>query len=203
MVRRWATTRRTVHGVPVVVVNSRTDVETDTVLERLDAVLRLVAEFQPRRYRKLLRDVAGFEVRRFACRGAFFPETRTCLVELTFLGKPGFSDAQVAASVIHEATHARLHRLGLSMTGPAAERACRRAEVAFGRVVPGGDVVVARAEETMAGSDEEVAPAVDWDLARRRVAAADLEAMAAPSWLKRAIARRAGLKQLGKGSFEA
>jgi hypothetical protein len=34
MVRRWATTRRTVHGVPVVVVNSRTDVETDTVLER-------------------------------------------------------------------------------------------------------------------------------------------------------------------------
>lgn len=199
---RRITTQSVAHGLPVLVVNTRPDIDTHAVLARLDRVLGLIAEYQPRRYRKLQRDVAGFEVRRYACRGAYSPQSRRCLVELTFLANPDFSDAQIAASIIHEATHARLHRLGLPLGGPEAERQCRKAEVAFGRAVPDGEAVVARAQASMAASDEDVAPVVDWDLARRRVAAADLEAMHAPQWVKRSIARRAGLKETDGGSFE-
>lgn len=43
------------HGLPVRIVNTRSDIK----------------------------DFAGIVVRRFACRGAFFPESSECLVELS------------------------------------------------------------------------------------------------------------------------
>ena len=171
-----ATTTRTVHDLPVLAVNTRSEIDTDALYTRLDAVLGLIAMYQPKRYRRLKRDVAGFLIKRFPCRGAYIPETRTCLVELTFLANQGFSDAQIAASILHEATHARLHRLGFDLAGPAAERLCRKAELEFGRAVPDGAAVIARAEESLALADEDVAPEVDWEEARRRVAAVDREA---------------------------
>ena len=67
--------------------------------------------------------------------------TTSCLVELTFAVNPDFSDAEVAATILHEAMHARLHNLGfpLEMADRARqERFCRRAEIEFGSLVPGG-----------------------------------------------------------------
>jgi hypothetical protein len=54
--------------------------------------------------------------------------------------------------------------------------------------------VVDRALASLASADEEVAPVIDWEIAGRRVASADLDALSAPPWMKRAIARRAGLE---------
>jgi len=117
---------------------------------------------------------------RFACRGAYFHEQRACLVELTFTVNPDFSDAEVAATILHEAMHARLDRLGfpLEMEDRARqERFCRRAEIEFGRLVPNGDRVVARAQWTSELSDEEVAPVIDPILAARRIAEVDRQAL--------------------------
>jgi len=117
---------------------------------------------------------------RFACRGAYFHEQRACLVELTFTVNPDFSDAEVAATILHEAMHARLDRLGfpLEMEDRARqERFCRRAEIEFGRLVPDGDRVVARAQWTSELSDEEVAPVIDPILAARRIAEVDRQAL--------------------------
>ena len=173
--------------------NTRWNIETDAVLRRLDAALALIRTYRPRQYRLLKRDVAGFVVQRYACRGAYFGHSRTCLVELTFLANATMSNAQIAASIVHEATHARLDRLGLPLSGPAAERACRRAEIAFGRAVPDGAAVIARAEESLALGDDDVAPDIDWALAQSRVAAADLRALPIPEGLKRTLAKKRGL----------
>lgn len=202
-VRYWAgrrltalqTSRHAVHGLPVVVVNTRPDIATDEVIARLDRVLTLIARAAPHYYRHLARDVAFIRVQRYACRGAYFPGDRSCLVELTFAVNPEFSDAQVAASLVHEAMHARLHRLGLAH--PAEERAreerfCRRAEIEFGLAVPDGAPVVERALAALRMADEEVAPMVDPRLAAERIDRADMEATNVPAWLKRAIARRHG-----------
>lgn len=162
-------------GLPVLVVNTRREIDTERLYTRLDDVLGLIETYQPRRFRRLERDVAGFLVKRFPCRGAYLPEARACLVELTFLANPDFSDAQIAASIVHEATHARLHRLGLDVSGPTAERLCRKAELDFGRAVPDGATVIARAEQSLALADHDVAPEIDWDEARRRMAAVDRE----------------------------
>jgi hypothetical protein len=188
------TTRTTVHDLPVIVVNTRPDVETADVLARLDRVLALIAHATPHYYRHLRRDFALIRVQRYACRGAYFPSERACMVELTFAVNRDFSDAQVAASMIHEAMHARLHTLGfpLEMTDRARqERFCRRAEIEFGQAVPGGAAVVERALAALQNADdEEIAPVIDQRLAAARIAQADLEALRAPQWLKGAIARR-------------
>jgi hypothetical protein len=175
-------------------INTRSEIDTAKLLPRLDAALHLIARYQPRVYRRLSRDIARFVVRRFVCRGGYFSKTRTCLVELTFLGSGKFTDAQIAASIVHEATHGRLHRLGLQMPGSGEERLCRQAELRFGQALPDGAVVIARAEDAIAGPDDEVAPIIDWALARRRAEAADLEATPVPRWVKRFVARVRGLE---------
>jgi len=165
-----------VHGIPVIVNNTRPDVDTNDVVARLDRTLTLIERFAPHHFRHLKRDFAQILVERFACRGAYFHEQRTCLVELTFCVNPNFSDAEVAATILHEAMHARLHALGfpLEMRDRARqERFCRRAEIEFGQLVPGGERVVERALATLAGSDEDVAPVIDPRLAAQRIAEAD------------------------------
>jgi hypothetical protein len=174
--RDAAPERRVLRGLPVVVTNTRPDIDTEHVFARVAAVLDLVAAHQPWRFRRLLRDLASIDVRRFPCRAAFFPAERACLLELTFVVNPEFNLAQVASSLVHEGVHARVHAMGVDdFPGRASkeERLCRRAELDFGRVVPGGEPVVARALATLELADEEVAPSVDWGLAARRVADAD------------------------------
>src|SRR5678810_706608 len=169
-----------VAGIPSLVNNTRPDIDTAVVIARLTRCLALIEQYVPWHFRHLRRDFAGIVVQRFACRGAYFHEQRACLVELTFTVNPQFSDAEVAATILHEAMHARLHTLGfpLEMEDRARqERFCRRAEIEFGQVVPNGDAVVERARWTADLSDEEVAPEIDPLLAARRIAEVDRAAL--------------------------
>lgn len=184
---------RTIRGIPVVVVNTRPDISTSDVLARIDGALELIERYQPAIFRRMRRDFARILSQRYPCRGAYIPDERTCLVELTFTVNPEFSLPQVAATILHEAMHARLDRMGVhgeNVSRAREERFCRRAEIEFGQMVPGGEAVVERAMATLAGADAEVAPAIDWALARERVARVDLEALRVPAWVKRAAARR-------------
>ena len=134
-------TRCVIHGVPVRIDNTRPDIRTEDVVARLTAALDLIAAYAPRRYRRLRQDIAGFVVERFACRGAFFPDRRECLVELTFTVNPRHSLGEIAASIVHEATHARVaHRCGALPLAqrPREERLCRQAELEFGLALPDG-----------------------------------------------------------------
>src|ERR1700694_5117950 len=172
--------RHDVRGISVVIDNTRPDINTADVLARLDRTLALIEHYVPHHFRHLKRDFAYIVVQRFACRGAYFHEQRACLVELTFTVNPEFSDAEVAATILHEAMHARLHTLGfpLEMEDRAKqERFCRHAEIEFGRLVPDGQRVVERAEWTVDQSDEDVAPVIDPNLAAQRIAEVDRAAL--------------------------
>jgi hypothetical protein len=172
--------RHNVRGIPVVVDNTRPDIDTSDVLARLDRTLELIERVVPHHYRHIKRDFAYIVVKRFACRGAYFHEQRACLVELTFAVNAQFSDVEVAATILHEAMHARLHRLGfpLEMEDRARqERFCRRAEIEFGLLVPDGDRVVQRAQWSADQSDEDVAPVIDPRLAAQRIAEVDRMAL--------------------------
>jgi hypothetical protein len=165
-----------VRGISVVVNNTRPDIDSNEALARLDRTLALIERFVPHHFRHLKRDFACIVVERFACRGAYFPTQRACLVELTFSVSPDFSDAEVGATILHEAMHARLHQLGFPLEmGDRArqERFCRRAEIEFGELVPGGERVVERAVSTLAGSDTDIAPVIDPRVAAQRIAEVD------------------------------
>jgi hypothetical protein len=187
---------RVIRGIPVTLINTRPDIDSEDVFARLDDALGLIERYQPSHFRRMHRDFARIQVRRFPCRGAYFPDTRICLVELTFVVNRQFTPTQVAATILHEAMHARLDNAGVKYDAAGAakhERFCRRAEVEFGMLAPDGAPVVDRALASLASADDEVAPVIDWELAGRRVDAADLSALSAPDWMKRAIARRAGI----------
>lgn len=167
-----------VRGFRVIVENSREDIATNDVLTRLDDSLALIEEHQPWRLRHLERDLKQFLVARFPCRGAYFPEERTCMTELTFLARRDISPATVASSIVHEGIHARVDRMGVSreMRDRAREeRLCRRAELDFGRALPPelGGPVIERALGTMALGDAEVAPEIDWNEAFDRQRSVD------------------------------
>jgi hypothetical protein len=170
------------HGVPVVVVNTRPDIATDDVLARLDEALALIADHQPWRLRHLQRDVRAIRVERFPCRGAYDPAAREIITELTFLARRDISAAPVASSIVHEGVHARVEAFGVRRAGRDSareERLCRRAELAFGQSLPAalGAPVIERARASLGLEDAEVAPAIDWQLARARQDAVDRSAL--------------------------
>lgn len=167
-----------VRGFRVVVENSRADIATGVVLARLDEALALIERHQPWRLAHLRRDVAQLRVVRFPCRGAFIPDERSCVTELTFLARTDITAAPVASSIVHEGVHARVHAMGVRAEGhdrAREERLCRRAELEFGLALPPelGAPVIERAMQSLALADREVAPEIDWAEAGRRTAAVD------------------------------
>ena len=171
--------RRSVRGIDVLLENTRPDISDDDVFARLDAVLALIEQYAPAKLRRMKQDIAGIDVKRFACRGAFFGETRRVLCELTFVVNRDFSLAEIASSILHEGVHARVHASGVFRT-PASlakeERLCRATELWWGQTVPNGERVIERANALLTMSDDEVAPIVDWRVAAQRVAEADRQA---------------------------
>lgn len=168
-------------GFRVLVENTRPDIETAAVLARLDEALALIERWQPWRFAHLRRDVKQFLVVRYPCRGAYFPQTRTCMTELTFLARTDISAAPVAASIVHEGMHARTYAMDLrpeSRDSAREERICRRAELEFGEALPPalGAPVIDRARDSLALSDADVAPEIDWEEALRRQEAIDRNA---------------------------
>lgn len=172
-----ATQRRTVRSWPATIENSRPDIDTDALFARLDRVLGLIEQDAPERYVHMQEHVRGFRVVRFPCRGAFQPDSRECIVELTFLGDAGRMDEEIAATIVHEGVHAR-HRAMAWPDIPLAdeERACREAELEFGLRTAHGAKVIERARSSLALPDDGVAPAVDWSVAADRMRAVDRNA---------------------------
>ena len=165
-----------VRGFEVIVENSRPDIATADVLARLGEALELIERVQPWRMAHLRRDLAGFLVTRYPCRGAYFPDSRACMTELTFLARRDITAAPVASSIIHEGMHARVHQCGVRERDLAREeRICRRAELNVGLSLPPelGAPVVERARASLELEDAEVAPSIDWSVALARQEAID------------------------------
>jgi len=95
------------------------------------------------------------------------------MTELTFLARTDITAAPVAASIVHEGMHARVHAACNPTTArdrAHEERICRRAELDFGLALPPdlGAPVIERAVASLELDDEGVAPTIDWNEAQRR-----------------------------------
>jgi len=174
----WATEKRTLRGLPVTLVNTRPDIDSELVFKRLDTALALIRQYRPATFAQLLQDFARIQVVRYPCRAAFYPDSRTCLVELTFSVNPEFTEAQIASSIVHEGMHAHVFAMGKSdpTERPDEERLCRQAELEFGLAIPDGEAIVRRATESLQLDDEDVAPVIDWQQAQQAIAEVDARA---------------------------
>ena len=164
--------KRVVDGVPVWFLNERDDIDNTQLEARLGDALALIGRHMPHNLRRLRRDVTCIWVKRWPNRGVFFHDTHIMVIDTTFVVNPTFTLAQVAATILHEGVHARITamRVNRRYTNMAdEERLCRRAEIAFGELAPGGAPVVARAREILGMSDDEVAPGIDLAVAEARL----------------------------------
>jgi hypothetical protein len=161
--------------------NTRPDISTADVLQRFDEAVALIEQYQPWRLAHAKRDVREWRIVRFPCRGAYDPNVGAVITELTFLARRDISPAPVAASMLHEAMHARVDAMDLdpaSRDSAREERICRRVELAFGEALPEslGAPVVERARWALQLDDQDVAPQVDWSVAMGRQAEIDRRA---------------------------
>ena len=176
--RGWATEKRTLRGIPVTLINTRSDIKSEMVFQRLDTALGLIQQYRPDTFAQISHDFSRIHVVRYPCRAAFYHDSRICLIELTFTVNSEFTEAQIAASIVHEGMHAHVYAMGESDPVDRAneERRCRQAELEFGMAIPNGEAIVQRAIESLQLRDEDVAPVIDWRQAQQAIADADARA---------------------------
>jgi hypothetical protein len=148
--------RRRVRGVQVLITNPAGEWPDALLLEKITAALDLIATHQPQRLRRIQRDVARIWIRpQLGYRASFIRAERSCVLDVFFVAT--FQPGQIAASVVHEGMHARITAAGLKLPPAREERACRRAELRFGRAIA-DQAVIDRAASALALSDQDVAP---------------------------------------------
>jgi hypothetical protein len=165
------------HGVALAV-EAEAD-EAEALWRRLDAALELIAAHRPVWLARMRRMGTRVLVRRTPGTRARLVDGELAILDSYFVAT--FLPAQVAASMVHEATHARLRFCGFATEAlglAREERACRRSELRLGRAllaagVEGAAAVVERAEAALAAPDRDVGVAVDWGALRAMEAAED------------------------------
>ena len=124
------------------------------VMERVQQALALIEAQDRVRYARLARDLDRVWVRLVTTGVAQFdPTWRACLLDERFVLAEDTDVAHIAAAIVHEATHARLWRLGFGYDEAVRERVeavCLRREVAFASKLPDGKSVSQWANESLA-----------------------------------------------------
>lgn len=151
------------------------------LVDRIREALRLIQEREPRRYGRLKKDVKRFLITRVA--GAeYIHAIRACMLSPKYLSEG--STEQIAATIVHEGTHARLSAQGIRYSPSLRERierACVREEIVFASMLPNGADLIEAANDKLDQpwwTEEE-------EFARRL---RQLEQLGRPRWYRRLYA---------------
>jgi len=153
-------------------------------LDCVAAALRSIQQHDPLRYNRLIRDLDHILVLEIEGSVGRFNEIGwLCKLSRKFVFKTSTTPALLASVIVHEATHARLWRIGFGYDEPIrekVERICLRREIAFAAKVPGG-IPGQWAEATL----EAMPDYSDVAVSKRTISNLDktLRALGCPEWL--------------------
>jgi len=169
-----------------------TEPESDGELQKLTAALHLIADSDPTRFRRFSRDLRGILIAGLpGDLGQYHHTIGYCVIGADFLRDDATTTALAAATIVHEATHARLRNAGFGYEPairPRIEEVCFKAEIAFAERVTDGDEIVRRAEAQLARDPR------DWtDTARRQRFAVWARNNNVPRWLMRIASKARSL----------
>jgi len=114
--------------------------ESAVAFSKIDQALNLISTFDPRRYQQIKDDVKKILV--FSAEPAaaqWIGGLRMCVLDKEYLFRADISPTEIAASIVHEATHAHLERLGMEYAEEARsriERICTESQIAFAKRLP-------------------------------------------------------------------
>jgi hypothetical protein len=130
-----------------------TDDESERLFGLVSQALALVRQYAPIRYARLERDIeAVFVFGGPDCMGQYQPDLHFCELSTYWLTRPDVVPEAVAATIVHEAEHARLWRFGFRYEPEVQariERLCFRASRAFCNRLPSGEEHVEAASAGM------------------------------------------------------
>jgi hypothetical protein len=129
------------------------DGDAPALFERALGAVEVLRRHDPRRHRRFSRHIRRIWVRLLdGANASYLAAANACQLDSRYLGDPAVTLEDIASSLVHEATHARIDRwvpyeehLRLRI-----ETLCRRQELFFARRVPGGEVLVQRLQEWLA-----------------------------------------------------
>lgn len=209
LLARWLidrlTEKRERYGIPLSLYIGTTPLDSRDLWRKLEAALGLIAQHSPQWLRRMRAAGNSINVQRIPGNRARLEAGQRTILDPYLLAN--FSPAQIASSIVHEATHAvmRQRRFGYDAAAPAREeRACRRAELRFGRAlaaagIAGADAVVSRARSALAMRDADVGVVVDWREMKILETVTLINELPLPRWLKRWLARRRGVLHTAQG----
>jgi hypothetical protein len=123
------------------------------VFQKIDHALNLISEFDPRRYLQIKRDVKKIWVS--AVPGYYaqwMDDLQMCVLDRDYLCRTDVSAPEVAGTIVHESTHARLEKLKIKYTEDVrdrVERICIKSEISFAKRLPDGQKFVEIAESRL------------------------------------------------------
>ena len=156
---------QTICGVRVRISHDPHGSSREHLSRKIGNALDLIGRYRPRELRRMAGDMSIWLREHTMCRAALYPgpdaNQRICVLDTFFVGT--FPEEQIASSVVHEAMHARLRRMGVPWPADQRmrareERMCRRAELRLGLAIPNGAAIAERARVSLLLDDEDVAP---------------------------------------------
>ncbi len=108
------------------------DSDHNVLFRKVAETLELIRERDPRRYARLVRDVPRITLTKSPTPGVFVPKFGGVFLDVLHVINASLH--QLSLTVVHEATHARLHRAGIrvdSANRGRIERLCLEQEIRF------------------------------------------------------------------------
>lgn len=157
--------------------------DTGIVFDKVEKALRLIESYNAKRFAQMQRDIKFiFVFRHPTTRGQWHQDLQMCELDDNFVLAVETSVAEIASVIVHEATHARLMRLGFGYEEPKRlriEHICFDAQRAFVRRLPNSDELLEEiaATESYYGTDRYS------DAGRRNETLEGLRMLGVPKWL--------------------
>lgn len=170
--------KRVVRGIRVV--NMPMHDADEPAFEKVVDVIELIHRHDPARGRRVARDVRYVLVTRTATSGGeYWPNPRCVLVNASNVCRQ--VPEAIAMIVVHEATHARLWRMGVGRFPDVGrlEHTCVEAEITFARRVPGTEPLIEGARRKLATKY--------WEKPRDAAFETYLTDLGYPRWLRRLL----------------
>lgn len=141
----WLSPKHISHGLPVWTPLS-TQSERTLAYERLDEALALLRSHVPARYSRVLRCLKGFLILGTdSINASYDPANGVCRLGEKFITASATTAAALARTVVHEATHGWLFRLGIGYHPPIRHRVelvCIKASLFAMQRIPGAEAEV-------------------------------------------------------------
>jgi hypothetical protein len=162
-------------------------------LMRVESALVLIKQHSPLNYARIIREIERIWVTLlFHGLGEYKYSLKACLLDERYVADPATSIEQIACTIVHEATHARLERYGIGYKEELRARIeaiCFRRELAFAARLPDSAELqqgIARCLEWYPANPDQFSDAHF----QERHTAGGIDAMrylGTPGWLIRAI----------------